>query len=324
MGPVLPLSLFGIGFLAGRSARCNRWLEQLARQRQIISRLLADLLLLSIGLKGGLGITQSLHSEGLMPFSVAILMVVGILHGALLPLWASGAAARWLRWPLADAALLAGYYGSVSVMTFASAGLFLDQLGVPCHPGMTVLLVAMEFPALVVALWRTQQRSAVRLPWGHLLASHRILWMLLGAMAVGCVGSFVGLSTTLQLGLKAVPCIMGAFLIDQGLRIASAMQQGKGLSRRLLLWAIIMPSLQGLLGCGVAAAVGATPGDGLLFAVLLSSASYLAAPAFFAQCRPSAVLPACTTASLCITFPWNLLVTLPVIWQLIAWWQRAH
>jgi hypothetical protein len=76
-----------------------------------------------------------------------------------------------------------------------------------------------------------------------------------------------------------------------------------------------------LLGVLGAVGVGMSPGGAAVFGILCASASYIAAPAAVKLSLPEANPGFYLTASLGITFPFNLLVGIPLmVWfaQLIA------
>ena len=60
-----------------------------------------------------------------------------------------------------------------------------------------------------------------------------------------------------------------------------------------------------------------TPGNKLLFAILASSASYIAVPAAMRQIAPKADPGLYIPMALAITFPLNITLGLPVYWSLL-------
>jgi hypothetical protein len=67
--------------------------------------------------------------------------------------------------------------------------------------------------------------------------------------------------------------------------------------------------------------MGLSPGGTMLFAVLAASASYIAVPAAMRISVPQANPTLSLTASLGITFPFNVLIGVPLYWTFA---QLAH
>ena len=83
-----------------------------------------------------------------------------------------------------------------------------------------------------------------------------------------------------------------------------------------------MPLVGALLAGLVAMAIGLSTGGIILLAVLGASASYIAVPAAMALALPQANQSLSITASLAVTFPFNVLVGIPV-YIAVAQWATA-
>jgi hypothetical protein len=66
--------------------------------------------------------------------------------------------------------------------------------------------------------------------------------------------------------------------------------------------------------------MGLSPGGTLLLAVLAGSASYIAAPATLRVAVPEANPAISLTASLAITFPFNIIVGIPLYHRMTEAW----
>ncbi len=78
---------------------------------------------------------------------------------------------------------------------------------------------------------------------------------------------------------------------------------------------VYMPLISAVLAAGVAALNGMGPGDAALLITLAASASYIAVPAAMRLALPKARPSIYLTLSLGITFPFNLILGLPLyIW----------
>jgi hypothetical protein len=86
----------------------------------------------------------------------------------------------------------------------------------------------------------------------------------------------------------------------------------KGQSPWLLAYAIGAPLLHSALAFGLAAAVGLSVGNATLLMVLAASASYIAVPAVVRVAIPEANPSLYFGMSLGLTFPFNILVGIPL------------
>jgi hypothetical protein len=84
-----------------------------------------------------------------------------------------------------------------------------------------------------------------------------------------------------------------------------------------ILFAVIVPVLSGSAGIAISALIGLSTGDALLFAALCASASYIAVPAAMRLALPEANPGLYVTMALAITFPFNVVVGLPLYLSLI-------
>jgi len=89
----------------------------------------------------------------------------------------------------------------------------------------------------------------------------------------------------------------------------------------LTTFSVVMPLIGGTLGALLGKWMGFSPGGVFLIAVLGSSASYIAVPAAMATALPNANSSVSITASLAITFPFNVLVALPAYLAVIQAWS---
>ena len=79
----------------------------------------------------------------------------------------------------------------------------------------------------------------------------------------------------------------------------------------LISFGILMPIIGGLVGTGLGLALGLSAGGIALMAVLGASCSYIAVPAAMKESLPQANAGMSITASLGITFPFNVLFGVP-------------
>jgi uncharacterized protein len=80
----------------------------------------------------------------------------------------------------------------------------------------------------------------------------------------------------------------------------------------LLAFGIGAPLVHGVLGAVLGLAAGLSPGGATVFATMVASASYIAATAAVRLALPEANPGRYLTASLAVTFPFNLVVGIPL------------
>ncbi|PIE23676.1 MAG: sodium-dependent bicarbonate transport family permease [Planctomycetota bacterium] len=311
MSSLDPVALFFLlGFLAGL-------LRSELRLPPAIYEFLSIVLLVAIGLKGGV----ELAKQNLLTLLPEVLAVMSL--GVVLPLIAYPLLKAFGKFKRADAASVAAHYGSVSVGTYAVAVAYLQQHGVSFESHAPLYVVLLELPAIVVGIVMARGFSR-ETNWGKL--SHEVL---LGGSIVLLGGGFliawiVGPKAVEPLEpffFKLFPGFLALFLLEMGLIAAS---QAAGLRRYgvfLLLFGILMPllgaTISGLLGLGLGLSVGGT----MLLSTLGASASYIAVPAAMRLAVPEANPGLSLGASLGITFPFNVVVGVPMY---LSWAQWLH
>lgn len=273
---------------------------------------LSIFLLLAIGLKGGVELARYPLAEVVLP----ALVVVGA--GALIPLVAYPLLRRAGGLSRADSGSIAGHYGSVSVVTFAVATTYLARLGEEVEGYMTVLLVLLEFPALVIGvlLARRGERGP---PWGkvlHEVFAGKSIVLLLGGLAIGWFAGPQGIAPLDSLFFDLFKGVLAFFLLEMGLVVANRFGELRRAGFFLLAFAIAMPLFSAGLGVVTGALLGLSAGGAMLLATLYASASYIAAPATMRLAVPQANPALSIGAALGITFPFNLLVGIPLYHRL--------
>lgn len=279
---------------------------------------LSLLLMLTIGLKGGMGLHGNL-SLALVPELLAILTL-----GALIPLVLFPLLRRLIRLSLADSASIAAHYGSVSAGTFAVALAYAESHQLPIAPQVTLYLVLLELPAIMVglALFRYFDRSnssaQSRISLLHETLTNRGVVLLIGGVIIGYLyGPMEGAPVT-DLFTHAFKAVLALFLLEMGLTAAENLRPIPFQHWRLLCFALLAPACLALLGMATAAALGLTAGGALILASLTASASYIAAPAAFRAAVPQAHIGLAMLASLGVTFPFNVIVGIPLYHHLMS------
>ena len=218
--------------------------------------------------------------------------------------------------------------GGASV-TFITAVQYLDTHAVAYGGHMAAAMALMESPAIVMAVLlanmvrQRERRAAGMAPdAAHPAPSlRRILHesftdgaqlLLLGAMAVGILTGEAGQAAMKPFASDLFKGMLAFFLLDMGLLAARHMGDLRGKSPWLLAYALLGPLVHATLALGLAAVLGLPPGNGALLMVLAASASYIAVPAVVRVAIPEANPSLYVGMSLGLTFPFNILLGIPL------------
>lgn len=269
--------------------------------------LLSLILLLSIGMKGGIELARQPATGLLGDIAIVVAMGVALTLLAFLILMAC-------RLPRVDAAAVAAHYGSVSVATFAVGVAYVTRAGMAYESHLPLFLVVLEIPGIVVGIMLARGRAR-GLPWRALL--HEIVFgrsvlLLLGGLGIGWAMGEQGVAPIAPLFIDLFKGVLALFLLEMGLIAAGHLGGLRGRSLAVIGFALLAPPLFALVGIGTAAVLGLAPGGAVLLAVLAASASYIAAPAALRTAVPEANPALSLTAALGITFPFNILIGLPI------------
>ncbi len=281
---------------------------------QPVPKLLALYLLLAIGFKGGV----ELHKSGL-DGRVVLTLGVALLVAAAVPVWVFFALRR--RLGVANAAAVAATYGSISAVTFIAATSLLNHLQVPFSGWMVAAMALMESPAIIVGVLLARRSAPLgTIAWGGLLREafcNGSVFILVGSLLIGAITGVAG-ETALEpftSGIfKGVLCL---FLLDMGLVSARRLRASRELRLFHLGFAFLAPVAHGALGIGLSLLLGLDRGDALLFTVLCASASYIAVPAAMRMALPEASPGLYVPMSLALTFPFNIIIGLPLYFAVI-------
>ena len=289
-----------------------------------IARFLSLYLLMALGLKGGFALAESgLTGEVAVSLACAIALAFAVPAVGYLLL------RRFLNGY--DAAAVAATYGSVSAVTFITATQYLDGQAIAYGGHMAAAMALMESPAIVMAVFlanRVRQQSAEALPasvlpsslvksapMGHILReslTDGTQLLLLGAMLIGILTGAAGQASMKPFTGDLFKGMLAFFLLDMGLQAARNMGELKGKSPWLLAYAIAGPLVHAAVALAIGIIFGMSAGNTALLMVLAASASYIAVPAVIRHAIPEASPSLYFGMSLGLTFPFNILLGIPL------------
>ena len=281
-------------------------------------------LLLAIGLKGGIELSKQPLAV-LAPQVLACVALGFAIPFLLYPL------ARALRLNGADSAALTAHYGSVSVVTFAVATAALTRQGIAYESHAALWVAVMEAPGLVAGIvlaraaasgsgntTRVATASGVSTSqsnWRTL--AHDVLFgksvlLLLGGLVIGAVAGVDGTAPIKAVFIDPFKGVLALFLLELGLVAGGRLAEVRRFGAAVLVIGLGAPPLLALAGLAVGMALGLSTGGVALLATLAASASYIAAPTAMRIAIPQANAALSITAALGITFPFNIVLGIPM------------
>ncbi|WOO40782.1 sodium-dependent bicarbonate transport family permease [Rubellicoccus peritrichatus] len=303
-----------IAFAAGLVAV---WVRSDLKFPEQVYQILTIYLLLAIGFKGGSAMADSSIGE------LAIPLLATIIVGALIPIIVFFAVRILIGMNVVNAAALAAHYGSVSAVTFMACLAFLNNQDISYENFMPALMAVMEIPAIFIAMLLAKIfNSDSKVSFGvaiHEVLSGKSFILLLCGLFAGAVATEDGRALMSPFLVTPFYGVLMLFLLEMGLVAGEKMKDARQAGIPLMAFAIISPILQGALGVLVSYAIGLSQGGAVIFAVLSASASYIAAPAAVRVSLPEANPGYYVTTSLAITFPFNLVIGIPLYFKMSEW-----
>lgn len=317
MGDILRINLLSpitLAFVLGVFARVVR--SEFSLPRDIYAGL-GIYLLFSLGLKGGVELAHAPIGSIIVP----ALFTLGL--GCVRPLTSYWVLRRFGGLGTSDAAGIAAHYGSVSAVTFIAAVTFVDAMGAKAEGFMPTLLALLESPGIHIALALGSVKLASRdTPLSevfHEILTGRTMILLVGGLVVGY---FMAPEAWSQVSPFFEGLFKGAlviFLLEMGVVAGERLGDLRKVGPFLVAFGVVMPLVHGALGVLLGHWAGLSVGGATVLGTMSASASYIAAPPAVRITLPDANPTLSITASLAITFPFNLVVGIPIYFQIARW-----
>ena len=298
-----------------------------------LAKLLSIYLLVAIGIHGGI----ELGRADLMTALNAVFWA--IVLGVTLPILGYAVLVASRKVDALNAAAIAAHYGSVSAGTFLTAIAYLQSAGIDYESYPVIMLAVMESPAIVIGLllanWSRRRLGIVRddAAMGNDGNRPSILReaftngsvvLLIGSMVIGALISPQAADTIKPFVGDIFMGMLCLFLLEMGLEAARRIDDFRRVGLALASFGILMPIVSALIGTGIGhVALGFGVGGTTLVAVLAASASYIAVPPAMRLAIPEANPSFYLTLSLGVTFPFNVIVGIPLYHQFAVWLAGA-
>ena len=301
---------------------------------QAISEFLPIYLLAAIGLHGGIEMRNTGFENMLIPMLVAIglSLLFTLNHYQILR--------RLGKFNIFDSYALASTYGAVGAVTFSVGLSFLKNQGVSSEGYLAAILAVLEPVAFILAIFLTNMAVAKQIRAKkqsfttddtsdidvglqgtktklsqvlHESVTGKAIVILLGSIVIGYIIGEDGFSSIQIVFDEMFTGAIVIFMIEMGIIAGQRLGDIKKVGVFLIAFSIIMPTFNGIIGVLVATVMGLSLGGAVMFGLLLASASFIAAPAVLRHAIPQANPSLYITSALGITFPYNIIVLLPIM-----------
>jgi hypothetical protein len=275
------------------------------------SKFISLYLLFSIGFKGG---QELAHST--LGWDIAGILLFGVLLAVAIPLYSFFLLKN--RVGVSNAAAIAAAYGSVSAVTFVTAVSFLELEQVEFGGHMVAVMAFMEAPAIMVGvllLALFAKGESLKLSMGKVV-QHAFMngsvFLILGSLIIGLLASDAQAEGIKPFTTDIFKGFLAVFLLDMGIASGRKLSSFWNTGGFPLLFALIIPLVNGLIVAYISQWVTPAIGDRFLFAILAASASYIAVPAAMRLAAPQANEGLYLPMALAITFPVNITLGMPL------------
>jgi len=273
-------------------------------------------LLLAIGLKGGVELSETPLAEFLGPAAATLSL------GMLTPIIAFGVLRYIGKLDLTNSSAIAAHYGSVSAVTFIASISYLQSEGLPPEGFMPTLVALLEVPGIIVALMIPQLMN--KSSGSFKKALHEVLTgssivLLLGGLIVGYIAGKENFTAVEPFFVDGFKGALVLFLLELGMITAKRLGDLKKVGFFLLAFGILVPLFHGFLAVWVGLFSGLSIAGASVLGAMVSSGSYIAAPAAVRIALPKASPTLYLTASLGITFPFNIAFGIPIYYIMALW-----
>ena len=323
--PIILFFLFGI--IAAR-------IKSDLKIPEAISEFLPIYLLAAIGLHGGIEMRNTGFENMLIPMLAAIglSLLFTLNHYQILR--------RLGKFNIFDSYALASTYGAVGAVHFSVGLSFLKNQGISSEGYIAAILAVLEPLAFILAIFLTNMAVSKQIHSKKQSISRedsseidlgmnenkttlsqvlresitgKAIVILLGSIVIGYIIGEDGFESIKIVFDEMFTGAIVIFMIEMGIIAGQRLNDIKKVGIFLTAFAILIPSLNGIIGVLVATFLGLSVGGAVMYGLLLASASFIAAPAVLRYAIPQAKPSLYITSALGITFPYNIIVLLPIL-----------
>jgi hypothetical protein len=285
---------------------------------QPLPKLFSLYLLMAIGFKGGYELAKSGINN-----QIALTLIASVVMACIVPIYTFFILK--IKLDSANAAAIAAAYGSISAVTFITASSFLEKLHISYGGHMVAALALMESPAIVVGLilvrvFKEKNGKEEAFSWSKVLHEAFLngsVFLLVGSVIIGMLTGEKGWEKLEPFTQGIFYGALTFFLLDMGLVAAKRIRELGNTGPFLIGFSVFIPVINAMVGILIAKVLGFEQGNALLFAVLCASASYIAVPAAMRMTVPEANPSLYVSMALALTFPFNIIIGIPLYLEMI-------
>jgi len=273
-------------------------------------------LLFSIGFKGG----QELQHSAL-DWEILFSLFFGIIISAIIPFYTFFILKRKVS--ISDSGAIAAAYGSVSAVTFVSAVSFIQLQNIQFGGHMVAVMALMEFPAIIVGVILmkkydkdTDNQVSIKSIVKHSLSNGSVL-MIMGSLVIGIISDSKQAEDIKPFTTDIFKGFLALFLLEMGMTTAKRFSAFRKNGKFVFIFALVIPLINGCLVAFLSQFVTPEIGNRFIFAILASSASYIAVPAAMRLAAPKADPGLYIPMALGVTFPFNITLGMPIYYFII-------
>jgi len=304
-----PILFFVLGF-------CSGLLKSDLDFPKSIKSYFSIYLMMAIGFKGGVTVIQTTD----ITIQMFLCIAVAIAFSFLQPFIGYWLIKRTVNIDNPTAAAVAAQYGSVSIVTFATAVGYLKIIDVPFDGYIVAILALMEAPAILSGLFIAHRTAPYTLKnakkvngiLSREIFTNGAILLILGSFIIGLITGDNGMRNLEGFLVAPFQGFLSLFLLDMGIVVAKEIGYLKTIRPSLILFGIYMPIIGALIGVFSSYFIGLSVGSTLLLTVLMASASYIAVPSAMRVALPQAKASVYLPLSLAITFPFNVIIGIPL------------
>jgi hypothetical protein len=302
---------------------------------------IAILLLMSIGFTGGNKLAEELKANGIATVWMPILVSVGL---AIFTAVFAFCVTRFVgRLSVADAAGIAAHYAATSAVTFAVADVYVNAQHKTPNGYVATLVPILDCFGIATALaigtlFGSESRSAGEKPQAGASGITRLftamrdvitgqsVMLLGGSLIAGALSAtfmeekqlhhYSEFFSTKELIFRGALCI---FLLEMGLVAGERLGDLRHAGLFLIGYGIIVPVIHACIAIALAKMAGMNLGGAAVFGSIVASSSYIGAPPAVRLTLPEANPALSITASLAITFPFNIAFGVPMYFAIAKW-----
>ena len=294
--------VFVLGFFGAR-------IKSDVRIPEPIYQMISIYLLFGIGIKGGHALKSVSANSFVKPAAATLVL------GMVIPVLAFSILKLIKKLEDMDRGAIAAHYGSTSLVTFSAALLYLENSQIHVEGFATALLTLLEIPGVVVGVFLGSRHIGGQVQWTKTIREilfGKTVLLLVGGLIIGSVTTAAGFLKVSPFFVDLQSGFLALFLLHLGCLAGSNWGEIKKVGFSMALFGLCFPILSGTLGVATGHWIGLSVGGATVLGVLCASGSYIAAPAAVSVALPKANAPLALMSSIGVTFPFNLIVGIPL------------